>query len=879
MENPISYAIELYNKNEFDSCFDVAIKIYNKMISLKQKNEFIYQCLSNIYYMRKYYNEALEINNECIKFFLNKDNLVNRIKILEKIGNMDEKGTTLLKLYALTLNNEYMTTYVNMKLDNLANIPNLYKVIIKLEKNTSLKYINHILQSNAYAYLNYGPDITMSTLKSYYMTDDLSDSFVIECIKKADTIDEQVICILYLLVPKIFYDKNEIKHEYERIRSNLKKLVSIKTSLKQVETITTFFKNNFTYYYTYLGLNIKNLHKDFSIILKHLQPYTKVNHFKKNENNSVIHVGFFSNFIFKNHSVCRDRLGIIKFLCNDKSFCVYLIHYNERKEKELFFNKIMDNNQVYKEILLSNDQYENVNTIIGLNLDILVFPEIGMDFDVYLLANMTRLAPIQINTWGHSDTSGIDTIDYYISSKYFENEENQQNYSEKLILLNSLSTYYYDNGLIFDEFTQPISQLKIDYQVNENYHLYGIFQTVYKYHPLLIEIITQILIRNPKSIFFIIIPKLFWNEFINYIFKSIGYYTTRIKMIDTMVKLPYCNLLRCMDIMIDSYPFGGCNTTLDSFFFNKVVLTLPSSKLNGRFSTGFYKKMGILEPICKSSEDLIHKAVYYMENKNERMILEKRIDQQKYLLFKDQASLLDWNNMLRNLMNFPPCLITKKQIVIARYKEDISYLYKLKNDNIIVYNKGLDIETSYPVIKLPNVGKCDHTYLYHIIENYDKLEELTIFLPASFHYNKRKIKYTDSLFEKVNMTNGEKSIFIGKFNENMILSNYEFMIDNYETIYGENKDNSVNLDTEISPLRPFGKWVDHIFKDKTNSDYINFFGIMAIRREDILQHPIEFYKDLIGYVSNSSNPEAGHYIERSYSLMFPHTKDQFIELF
>ena len=48
MENPISYAIELYNKNEFDSCFDVAIKIYNKMISLKQKNEFIYQCLSNI---------------------------------------------------------------------------------------------------------------------------------------------------------------------------------------------------------------------------------------------------------------------------------------------------------------------------------------------------------------------------------------------------------------------------------------------------------------------------------------------------------------------------------------------------------------------------------------------------------------------------------------------------------------------------------------------------------------------------------------------------------------------------------------------------------------------------------------------------------------
>ena len=877
MEDRINYAIELYNQNDFDSCFNVARKIFFEMTSLKKKSEFIFQCLSNICYMRKKYDEALTISNECIKYFMNKDNLINHIKILEKIGNMDEKATTLLKLYALTLNNEYMTIYVNMKLDNLANIPSLYKVISKLEKNTSLKYINHILQSNAYAYLNYGCEITTLALKKNYMIDELSDNFIIECIKKADTIDEQIICILYLLVPKIFYDRNEIKHEYERLRSNLKKIVSIKTSLKQVETITTFFKNNFTYYYTYLGLNIKNLHKDYSTILKHIQPYTKINTFKKNENNSVIHVGFFSNFIFKNHSVCRDRLGVIKFLCNDTSFCVYLIHYNERKEKELFFNKIMDN-QVYKEILLKNDQHENINTIIDLNLDILVFPEIGMDFDIYLLANMTRLAPIQINTWGHSETSGIDTIDYYISSKYFEDEENQQNYSEKLILLNSLSTYYYDNGLIFDEFTYPINQLKIEHQVNENFHLYGIFQTVFKYHPLLIEMITQILIRNPKSIFFILIPKLFWNEFMNHIFKSIGYYTTRIKMIDVMIKLPYCNLLRCMDIMIDSYPFGGCNTTLDSFFFDKVVLTLPSSKLNGKFSTGFYKKMGILEPICKSSEDLVQKAIYYMENKDERMILEKRINQQKHLLFKDEESLLDWNNMLRNLMNFPKCSVAKKQIVIARYKEDISYLYKLKNDNIIVYNKGSDIDTSYHVIKLPNVGKCDHTYLYHIIENYDKLEELTIFLPASFNYNKGKIKYTDSLFEKINMTNGKKSIFTGKYNENMLLSNYEFMIDNYETIYNENKDDSINLDTELCPLRPFGKWVEHIFKDKTYCDYINFFGIMAIRKEDILLHPIEFYKELIGYISNSPNPEAGHYIERSYSLMFPHTKDQFIEI-
>ena len=41
--------------------------------------------------------------------------------------------------------------------------------------------------------------------------------------------------------------------------------------------------------------------------------------------------------------------------------------------------------------------------------------------DTFFLA-FSKLAPIQCTTWGHSDTSGIDTIDYYLSSTYYENE-------------------------------------------------------------------------------------------------------------------------------------------------------------------------------------------------------------------------------------------------------------------------------------------------------------------------------------------------------------------------------------------------------------------------------------------------------------------------
>ena len=67
------------------------------------------------------------------------------------------------------------------------------------------------------------------------------------------------------------------------------------------------------------------------------------------------------------------------------------------------------------------------------------------------------------------------------------------------------------------------------------------------------------------------------------------------------------------------------------------------------------------------------------------------------------------------------------EIVIARYNEDLSWLKKIpKSIKITIYNKGKD-DIEYPFIKLPNIGRESHTYLYHIIQNYDILADNTIF--------------------------------------------------------------------------------------------------------------------------------------------------------
>lgn len=60
------------------------------------------------------------------------------------------------------------------------------------------------------------------------------------------------------------------------------------------------------------------------------------------------------------------------------------------------------------------------------------------------------------------------------------------------------------------------------------------------------------------------------------------------------------------------------------------------------------------------------------------------------------------------------------EIVIARYNEDLHWLNTIQDiDLITIYNKGPLIDTSYinhknvVVHNIPNVGRCDHTYLYH----------------------------------------------------------------------------------------------------------------------------------------------------------------------
>ena len=218
-------------------------------------------------------------------------------------------------------------------------------------------------------------------------------------------------------------------------------------------------------------------------------------------------------------------------------------------------------------------------------------------------------------------------------------------------------------------------------------------------------------------------------------------------------------------------------------------------------------------------------------------------------------------------------------LVVARYKENIEWVKEYDDgtfEHIYIYNKSdkplefKDDSGKYIYTDLPNVGVCDHTYLYHIIHNYDNLANITVFVPGSGSLENKK-KTIDFTIQKVIST--QNSVFNAAFFINQSVRDvlYNFTIENWSVSSLENRDSDGRL--ELAEIRPFGKWYETFFPG-VEMKYSVFGGIFAVSREHIRSRDKEFYEMLIQQVNKHKFHEASHYIERSWTSIFSAVSDE-----
>ena len=109
-----------------------------------------------------------------------------------------------------------------------------------------------------------------------------------------------------------------------------------------------------------------------------------------------------------------------------------------------------------------------------------------------------RLAPVQATSWGHPDTSGLPTVDDYLSSDLMEPPDAQAHYTEHLVRLPNLSIWYEPPALTAAALSRS------DIGVPQEAVVYWCCQSLYKYLPRFDGIFARIAAAVPDARFLFI---------------------------------------------------------------------------------------------------------------------------------------------------------------------------------------------------------------------------------------------------------------------------------------------------------------------------------------------------------------------------------------
>ena len=203
-------------------------------------------------------------------------------------------------------------------------------------------------------------------------------------------------------------------------------------------------------------------------------------------------------------------------------------------------------------------------------------------------------------------------------------------------------------------------------------------------------------------------------------------------------------------------------------------------------------------------------------------------------------------------------------MIIARYNEDINWLQEYSVDfKIFIYNKGDDL--SLPIggriIKLPNLGRESHTWLYHIVHNYENLSENNIFLQGRIDdLGCMSFKNPHKYLKKINSKGFCASRYglLGPFH--------------WKENIGIERDVRYSKDWFSGKItksqKSFRNFAKDLFPEIPILVATSYGGCFAVTKEAIQKHDINFYKKLLDILSKSENPLEGHFMERLWCYMF-----------
>jgi protein O-GlcNAc transferase len=272
------------------------------------------------------------------------------------------------------------------------------------------------------------------------------------------------------------------------------------------------------------------------------------------------------------------------------------------------------------------------------NCEILLYPAVGLRSMALKLASL-RLAPAQVNTWGHPDTSGLPTLDYYVSADCFEPANAQNHYSEQLVLLPHLGNRI--QPLALSSSDPGFAAMNIDLERP----ILVCPGTPFKYQPEHDHVFAAIARSVPDVQLVFFRPSVaaltdLLQARIAKEFESAG-----LNVLDHVRFIRWLNfhefhcLLRHADVMLDTIGFSGYNTAVQAIECGLPLVTREGRFLRGRLASGVLRRMGLTELIAPTTVEYVDLVVRLATDRDYQAHIRHEIQQRGAVLFDDQSAM------------------------------------------------------------------------------------------------------------------------------------------------------------------------------------------------------------------------------------------------
>ena len=270
--------------------------------------------------------------------------------------------------------------------------------------------------------------------------------------------------------------------------------------------------------------------------------------------------------------------------------------------------------EIEQQVLLHRFPNEDVSMwralssqLLADNNDVLIFPEPQGSQLIQLIAGI-RYAPTQCAAFGNPVTTGLHTMDYFLTPDDAEVPDTPRFYREKVVRLSGQGT-----SITAPPQVAAYSRESFGFLPGET--IYLVSQQLQKWTPDFIAALAQILARDPtgRLVYFALnwgLSTRAFEKLLRAEFARAGIaYGTRVSVVGQLARENYLALHRGADVALDTFGFSGGSSTFDALAVGLPVVTLEGEFLRGRQSASMVRRAGFAANVVKDCPAFVQRAL------------------------------------------------------------------------------------------------------------------------------------------------------------------------------------------------------------------------------------------------------------------------------